>query len=71
MKNKFKYKEIEVDELLSVFFTEKQKNLISKKLHKIRLTKSERAIYSRSIKKKILAIANSHLHRLAQTIYNF
>jgi len=50
---------------LSQFFSEKQKELFKKKLDGVPLTKTEREYYSRSVKKKVVALANPDLHRLA------
>ena len=50
---------------LSQVFSDKQKELFMKKLHGDKLTKTEREYYSRSVKKKVLALANSNLHDLA------
>ena len=39
--------------------------LFKKKLDGVPLTKTEREYYSRSVKKKVVALANPDLHRLA------
>lgn len=52
--------------LLQVF-SPKQKELFFKKLKGEKLSKTEREYYSRVVKKKVLALANPELHRLAQS----
>ena len=51
---------------LSQVFSPKQKELFLKKLRREKLTKTEREYFSRTVKKKVLALANTELHRLAQ-----
>lgn len=51
---------------LSQFFAPKQRDLLQKKLRGEPLTKTEREYYSRVVKKKLLALADPDLHRLAQ-----
>jgi hypothetical protein len=53
---------------LSQIFSERQKQLIFKKLRGEVFTKTEREYYSRDIKKKLLAIANPDLQKLAQKL---
>ena len=53
---------------LSKLFSPKQKELIMKKLTGQNLTKTENEYYSRVVKKKILAIANPEVHRIAQKL---
>lgn len=53
---------------LSQVFSPKQKELFFKKLKGEKLTKTEREYYSRAVKKKVSALANPELHRLAQKI---
>ncbi len=50
---------------LSQVFSRKQKELFFKKLKGEKMTKTEREYYSRSVKKRVLALANSNLHNLA------
>lgn len=50
---------------LSQLFSKKQKELFMKKLKHEKLTKTEREYYSRTVKKKVLALANETLHKLA------
>ena len=51
---------------LSQFFAPKQRDLVEKKLRGEPLTKTEREYFSRVVKKKLLALADPDLHRLAQ-----
>jgi hypothetical protein len=51
---------------LSQIFSARQKELIVKKLKGDKLTKTEKEYYSRVVKKKLSALANPDLHRLAQ-----
>ncbi len=50
---------------MSQVFSKKQKELFLKKLKGEKLAKTEREYYSRVVKKKVLALANSDLHKLA------
>ncbi len=58
--------ELSLEFSLSQVFSPKQKELFRKKLKGDILTKTEKEYFSRSVKKKVLALANSELHRLAQ-----
>jgi len=53
---------------LSQVFSPKQKELFLKKLKREKLTKTEREYFSRVVKKKVSALANPELHRLAQRL---
>jgi hypothetical protein len=53
---------------LSQVFSPKQKELFLKKLKREKLTKTEKEYFSRVVKKKVLALANPELHRLAQRL---
>ena len=53
---------------LSQVFSPKQKELFYKKLKREKLTKTEKEYFSRVVKKKVLALANSELHRLSQRL---
>ena len=53
---------------LSTLFSPKQKELVLKKYNKEPLTKTEQEYYSRVVKKKIEALANSELRRIATTL---
>lgn len=57
--------ELSLEYSLSQFFSPKQKELFLKKLKREKLTKTEREYFSRVVKKKVLALANPELHRLA------
>lgn len=63
-----KYDELSVEYALSQFFSPKQKELFKKKLNGEALTKTEREYFSRSVKKKVLALANDDLHLLARRL---
>lgn len=60
--------ELGVEYALSQVFSPKQKELFLKKLKGEKLTKTEREYFSRSVKKKALALANPELHRLARKL---
>lgn len=51
---------------LSLFFAPKQRDLLQKKLRGEPLTKTDREYFSRVVKKKLLALADPDLHRMAQ-----
>jgi len=53
---------------LSQVFSPKQKELFLKKLKGEKLTKTEKEYYSRVVRKKVEALANSELHQLAQKL---
>jgi len=53
---------------LSTLFSEKQKELVLKKLQGEPLTKTEQEYYSRVVKKKLEALTNSELRRIATTL---
>jgi len=57
--------EFDLDFALSQLFSRKQKELFLKKLRGEKMTKTEREYFSRSVRRKILAVANPDLHRLA------
>jgi hypothetical protein len=54
-----------LDRCLELLFSEKQTELISKRLEKRRLTKTEREYFSRVVKKKLAAIASGEMQDLA------
>ena len=60
--------EVGLEYALSQVFSPKQKELFFKKLKGEKLTKTEKEYFSRTVKKKVLALANSELHRLAQNV---
>lgn len=51
---------------LSLLFSPKQKELLYKRLHGQPMTKTEREYFSRVVRKKLQALADPDLHRLAQ-----
>ena len=57
--------DFELEYSLSQLFSNKQKELFMKKLKGEKMTKTEREYFSRSVKKKLVALANSDLHKLA------
>ncbi len=60
--------EFSFERALSCLFSSKQKELFLKKIKREKLTKTEREYYSRVVKKKVMALANERLHRLAQKL---
>ncbi len=65
-KERVKYEELSLEFSLSQVFSPKQKELFRKKLRGEPLTKTEREYFSRTVKKKVLALANDDLHKLAR-----
>lgn len=65
---KDKYEELSLEYSLSQVFSPKQKELLKKKFEGMPLTKTEREYYSRAVKKKVVALANAELHRMAQQL---
>ena len=61
-------KEFSLEYSLSQVFSPKQKELFLKKLNGEKLTKTEKEYFSRAVKKKVLALANSELHQLSQRL---
>lgn len=57
-----------VEYALSQVFSPKQKELFLKKLRNEKLTKTEKEYFSRVVKKRVLALANPELLRLAQKL---
>lgn len=53
---------------MSQVFSPKQKELFLKKLKGEVLTKTEKEYFSRAVKKKVLALANTDLHRLSRKL---
>lgn len=66
-----KHEELSLEYALSQVFSPKQKELFKKKLDGLVLTKTEKEYYSRSVKRKVAALANSQLHRLAQKLMEY
>ncbi len=67
-RKKEKYEEFSLEYALSQVFSPKQKELFKKKLEGRPLTKTEQEYYSRTVKKKVVALANSDLHGLAKKL---
>jgi len=67
-RRKDKYEEFSLEYSLSQVFSPKQKDLFKKKLEGDPLTKTEQEYYSRTVKKKVVALANSDLHRLSRKL---
>lgn len=65
-RRKEKYEEYSLEYALSQVFSPKQKELFKKKLEGLPLTKTENEYFSRTVKKKVVALANSDLHALAR-----
>lgn len=65
---KEKYEEYSLAFALSQMFSPKQKELFKKRLEGVPLTKTEQEYYSRSVKKKVVALANAELHGLARKL---
>ena len=63
-----KLKEFSFEYALSQIFSPKQKELFKKKLEGLPLTKTEQEYYSRTVKKKVVALANSELHSLSRNL---
>ena len=57
--------EFDLEYSLSQIFSKKQKELFMRKLRGEKMTKTEREYYSRSVRKKVSALANPDLHKLA------
>lgn len=67
-KTRAKFEEFSLEYSLSQVFSPRQKELFKKKLNRDAMTKTEREYFSRAVKKKVLALANPDLHRLAQKL---
>ncbi len=67
-RRKEKYEAYSLELALSQLFSPKQKELFKKKLEGLPLTKTENEYYSRTVKKKVVALANSELHSLASKL---
>jgi hypothetical protein len=65
------YDELSLEYALSQLFSPKQKELFRKKLDGMPLTKTEKEYYSRAVKKKVAALANAELHRLARMLMEY
>jgi len=60
--------ELTLEYAMSQVLSPKQKELFRKKLNGDPFTKTEREYFSRVVRKKVLALANDELHRLAKLI---
>jgi hypothetical protein len=67
-RRKDRYEEFSLEYALSQVFSPKQKELFKKKLEGDSLTKTEQEYYSRTVKKKVVALANSELHSLSRKL---
>ncbi len=67
-RRKDRYEEFSLEHALSQVFSPKQKDLFKKKLEGDPLTKTEQEYYSRTVKKKVVALANSELHSLSRKL---
>ncbi len=67
-RRKEKYKEFSLEHAMSQVFAPKQKELFKKKLEGLPLNKTEQEYYSRRVKKKVVALANSELHSLSKKL---
>ena len=59
---------LELELLLSVLFTPRQKELLKKSLAGKPMTKTEREYYSRVVKKRLKAVADARLHQMARSL---
>ena len=59
---------MELELLLSQFFTSKQKDLLKKRAKHEELTKTEREYYSRVVSKRLKALGNEHLYQFAHSV---
>ena len=70
--NMLKKSEIETinsfEQSLHEIFTNRQIEIIYRKLNKLSLSKTEREMFSRSIKKKLLALSNETLFKISQSL---
>ena len=53
---------------LHEIFTNRQIEIIYRKLNKLSLSKTEKEMFSRSIKKKLIALSNEELFKISQSI---
>jgi hypothetical protein len=60
--------QLSLEYALSQIFSPKQKELFLKKIRGDKFTKTEREYFSRSVRKKVLALSNSDLHSLAKKL---
>jgi hypothetical protein len=62
------YESLSFEYSLSQLFSPKQKELLKKKLEGLPLTKTESEYFSRTVKKKLAALANSELYHTARRL---
>jgi hypothetical protein len=53
---------------LHIIFTNRQIEIIYRRLNKLSLSKTEREMFSRSIKKKLIALSNEALFKISQSL---
>lgn len=63
-----KHMEFSLEYALSQVFSPKQKELFRKRLEGLPLNKTEQEYYSRTVKKKVVALANVELHSMARKL---
>lgn len=62
------HEEFSLEYALSQVFSPKQKELFRKRFEGLPLNKTEQEYYSRTVKKKVVALANSELHSMAKKL---
>ena len=67
-RRKEKHEEFSLAYALSQLLSPKQSDLFKRKLEGLPMTKTEQEYYSRSVKKKVVALANSELHSMARKL---
>jgi hypothetical protein len=67
-RRKEKLEEYSLEYALSQVFSPKQKELFKKKLEGLPRAKSENEYYSKTVKKKLMALANTELHSLSKKL---
>ena len=60
--------DMELELLLSEFFTSKQKELLKKRFSPEKLSKTEREYFSRVVNKRLKALANEDLHHFVRSV---
>ncbi|MFU8857315.1 MAG: hypothetical protein ACNA8S_09970 [Deferrisomatales bacterium] len=65
---KQRFEDLSLEYAQSQIFSPKQKEIFNKKWEGAVLTKTEQEYYSRTVKKKVVALANSELHALAKRL---
>jgi hypothetical protein len=67
-RRKDRYDELSLEYALFQVFSPKQRDLFKKKLEGDPLIKTEQEYYSRTVKKKVVALANSERHSLSRKL---